>query len=300
MKKVSVIIPTYNYGRFIREAVDSVLNQTYTDQEVVVVDDGSTDGTRNVLKDYIETGKITYIYQKNSGPGAARNTGIRASEGEYICFLDADDKYLPEKLEKQAALLEDETASGCFCNGRTFEGRPMLRGFEGRGTDCYFEDVLSGLNIFPTSLMIRRTVIDKTGLMDESFWQNCEDLDFVIRAAKDREFAYAPESLYEKRAHSDNLSWRPGRIFYYFKLLEKHAPSLSKKQAAKLKKTLGSHAYSEARQDMAAGMFIKGVRDLYDSIRIDRSRIFRLPSLVVRYFRFRIKRMKKGERCPAR
>ncbi len=299
MKKVSVIIATYNYGRFITEAVDSVLNQTYPDREVIVVDDGSTDGTRNILKDYIESVRITYIYQKNSGPGAARNTGIRASGGEYVCFLDADDRYLPEKLERQAALLEDEEAAGCFCNGMTFDGRPMLREFTGRGKDCYFDDVLSGLNIFTPSLMVRRNVIDEAGLIDESFRQSCEDLDFALRIVRGRKLIYMPDRLYERRMHGGNLSGQPGRGKYFLKLYSKHAPSLSEEQAARLRKTLSAHIFSEARRDVAAGMFADGMRDLSDAIRMDGFKTFKLPSLVVRYFRFRIKRMKKGERCPA-
>ncbi len=295
MKKISVIIATYNYGRFIVEAVDSVLNQTYPNKEVVVVDDGSTDGTRNILKDYIEARRITYIYQKNSGPGAARNTGIMASDGEYICFLDADDRYLPDKLEKQAALLEDETAAGCFCNGRTFEGRPMLRGFEGRGTDCYFEDVLSGLNIFTPSLMVRRSAIDEAGLIDDGFRLSCEDLDFALRLTRNRKFAYISDQLYERRMHGGNLSGQPGRVQYFLKLYDKHSPSLSEEQAAKLRKTLSSHIFSESRRDMAAGAFVSGIKDLSDAARMDGSKAFKLPSLVIRYLRFSLKRlMKRG------
>ena len=295
MKKVSVIIATYNYGRFITEAVDSVFNQTYPNKEIVVVDDGSTDGTRNILKDYIESGRITYIYQKNSGPGAARNTGIRASEGEYICFLDADDRYLPEKLEKQTALLEDETAAGCFCNGMTFDGRLMLRKFAGRGKDCYFDDVLSGLNIFTPYLMVRREVVDEAGLIDESFRQSCEDLDFALRMLKGRKFIYIPDQLYERRMHGGNLSGQLGRVPYFLKLYNKHIASLSTEQAAKFRRSLASRIYSEAKRDMAAGMFMDGMRDLSDAVRMDGLKTLKLPSLVVRYLRFRVKSMKRGQ-----
>jgi len=82
--KVSVIIPTYNCARYIPEAIESVLNQTYKDFEIIVVDDGSTDNTKEVLNRYIIENLIKYIYQNNQGPGAARNTGIKAAKGEYV------------------------------------------------------------------------------------------------------------------------------------------------------------------------------------------------------------------------
>lgn len=99
MPKVSVIIPTYNRGEFIGKAIDSVLKQTYTNYEIIVVDDGSTDDTRKVVKSYGK--KVRYIYQENKGPSAARNRGINAAKGEYVAFLDSDDQFLPHKLQIQ-------------------------------------------------------------------------------------------------------------------------------------------------------------------------------------------------------
>jgi len=100
---VSVIIPTYNSVKCIRRAIDSVLAQTYSDYEIIVVDDGSTDNTAQVVKSY--GGKVRYIYQENAGVSVARNTGIAAAKGQWIAFLDADDEWLPEKLKKQMELL---------------------------------------------------------------------------------------------------------------------------------------------------------------------------------------------------
>jgi len=104
--KVSIIIPTYNYAHFITEAIQSVLSQTFQDFEVIVVDDGSTDNTREVLAQF--GNKIRYIYQENRGLSAARNTGILNSSGQYLCFLDSDDSLLPEKLELQVKLLDSK------------------------------------------------------------------------------------------------------------------------------------------------------------------------------------------------
>jgi len=100
MPKVSVIIRLIIAKNSIPEAIDSVLNQGYQDVEIIVVDDGSTDNTEKILKEYVEFGKIKYFYQKNSGPSAARNKGINESAGEYVAFLDADDLWMDDYLSK--------------------------------------------------------------------------------------------------------------------------------------------------------------------------------------------------------
>ena len=104
---VSIVIPAWNAERYIKEAVDSALNQTYPSTEVIVVDDGSIDGTRAILEPYLATKRIIYIYQVNKGLAGARNTGIRAASGEYIALLDSDDLFLPQKIEKQALVLKE-------------------------------------------------------------------------------------------------------------------------------------------------------------------------------------------------
>jgi len=98
---VSIIIPTYNKALYIQEAVESALAQTYKNVEIIVVDDGSTDGTTKILESYIETKKITYFYQPNKGHSAARNAGLRMAKGRYIKFLDSDDFLYPQQIEKQ-------------------------------------------------------------------------------------------------------------------------------------------------------------------------------------------------------
>ena len=100
---VSIIIPTYNCARYLPEAVNSALGQTCNSLEVIIIDDGSADETQEVLKPYSD--RILYLYQANKGVSAARNRGIAMAQGEFIAFLDADDVWLPEKLEKQLACL---------------------------------------------------------------------------------------------------------------------------------------------------------------------------------------------------
>jgi glycosyltransferase involved in cell wall biosynthesis len=107
---VSIILPTYNRAQLICEAIDSILNQTYQDFQIIVVDDGSTDNTAEVLKSYIP--KIRYIQQENKGPGDARNRGIEDAKGKYIAFLDSDDIWMDFKLEIQVDILERLTDVG--------------------------------------------------------------------------------------------------------------------------------------------------------------------------------------------
>jgi glycosyltransferase involved in cell wall biosynthesis len=117
---VTVIIPTYNYGRFVADAIASVLAQTYAVFEIVVVDDGSTDETEEVVKTFGE--RVRYIKQQNAGVSAARNAGIEVSSGDLIAFLDADDTWLPEKIEKQVAKFAEDAEIGLVhCGMREFD-----------------------------------------------------------------------------------------------------------------------------------------------------------------------------------
>ena len=111
--KISIIIPTFNCGDFIYRTIESVFAQTYKNYEIIIVDDGSTDSTKDKIDLISKKGiPINYIYQANAGPAAARNTGIRNAAGEYITFLDADDFWIPEKLELQVDVLERESDIG--------------------------------------------------------------------------------------------------------------------------------------------------------------------------------------------
>src|SRR5207249_11176371 len=109
-KMVSVVIATYNCRRYVGEAVESALAQSYQPIEVIVVDDGSTDGTAEELRPFKD--RIRYLVQANQGPAAARNHGIRAARGEYVAFLDADDLWAPSKIEKQVAAMEKSDKIG--------------------------------------------------------------------------------------------------------------------------------------------------------------------------------------------
>jgi glycosyltransferase involved in cell wall biosynthesis len=189
MKKsalVSIIIPSYNAGKYVQGAVDSALSQTYRNCEVIVVDDGSTDGTRVLLEPYMRGGKIDYLYQKNRGLAAARNAGIKASKGEYIALLDADDRFLSHKIESMVYFLSTHPeCSACYHDVYHFrEDNPekLLK-----STHKYYsgEDVLLNLvrgNYFiaPSATVFRKKVFEEQGYFDETFPRS-EDLEFIVR-----------------------------------------------------------------------------------------------------------------------
>lgn len=209
---VSVIIPAYNAAPYIAAAVDSALAQTYVPVEVVVTDDGSTDGTAEILRPYREAGKITYIYQKNAGLSSARNTGIRACRGEYVALLDSDDLFLPEKIARQVAYLEAHPTCGIsYCGIAHFhEESPekMLRlDYTYYSGADVFPRLLWKNFINPLSVVARRSVFEKIGYFDEDL-KRSEDLDFWIRATHGGiRFDYLPDVLAQYRMRKGSMSY---------------------------------------------------------------------------------------------
>jgi glycosyltransferase involved in cell wall biosynthesis len=194
MPKVSVIVPTYNRAHFLAEAIQSVLDQTFQDFEVMVVDDGSTDNTKEVV-DRFQDPRIKYIYRRNRGLSAARNTGIKASIGEYIALLDSDDIWLPQNLELNVKLLDSRPDIALVCSdlyefnndtGATI--RRLWRNRSGRywrelqdGTRQPLTEYLSGrASLRIVTVIMRRQVFDEAGYFDEAL-QAFEDFDMYVR-----------------------------------------------------------------------------------------------------------------------
>ena len=199
-KLVSIVIPSYNTEKYIKEAVDSALAQTYTPIEIIVVDDGSTDNTKNVLGPYLERNAITYIYQANRGLAGARNTGIKASRGEYIAFLDADDIFLPEKVARQAAHLDaNPKCDISYCDLYHFWDEEADKLFKLQYQYYSGADVLPHLLeksfIAPLSTVFRRSTFETYGMFDENF-RRSEDLEFWLRLSySGANFCFLPEIL---------------------------------------------------------------------------------------------------------
>ncbi len=181
MPRVSVVIPCYNHGLYIDKAVDSILNQTFQDVEIIVVDDGSTDPhTVSKLKEYAKP-KTTVLHIENQGPSAARNFGIGHTKGEYILLLDADDYFTPTFLEKAIAVLDREPKVGIVACGIQRFGLDSTRYFpRGGGVQSFLAP--SGL---AGSAMLRKVCWEQAGGYDESMkTSGYEDWNFWIDVTK--------------------------------------------------------------------------------------------------------------------
>lgn len=213
--KVSVIIPNYNYSQYLREAIDSVLAQTYTNIEVIVVDDGSTDGSREVLASY--GGRITAIFQKNAGVSAARNNGVSHSGGKYIAFLDADDVWFPTKIERQVAMFENDDRLGLVHVGVVEidgEGNSLLErtdGMSGKVADelLRFEQtvILGGGSGF----IVPRRVFDEIGGFDTRL-STSADWDICYEVSRRYPIGFVREILLKYRVHSSNMHGNIGAM----------------------------------------------------------------------------------------
>jgi len=207
---ISVVIPTYNHGQFIEEAIESVLAQTYKNLEVIVIDDGSTDNTRQALEKYNK--EINYIYQKNIGVSSARNRGISVAKGELIAFLDSDDAWLPEKLELQADLMSENKSISLVACGvyitdylggikREWTPKNPLTHTEFLGQLRIRNDFINS-----SSALVRRECFKRIGGFDESL-QFGEDWDMWLRIAKYYEMRFVEKPLVKIRKHSNLRSY---------------------------------------------------------------------------------------------
>ncbi len=205
MPRVSIIIPTYNSAQFLPSTLDSVFQQTFRDFEVIVIDDGSTDNTREVLAPYLS--QIHYLYQDNQERSAARNHGLAYAQGELIAFLDSDDLWLPHKLERQIKVMDEhpevvlvfsqayyvnsEGKPAPFC-GDWIDGRPAER-IEIRS---FFEDFAQGNVVYGggSTALVRREALNKAGNFDIHITHG-EDWDLWWRLSRLGLFAYIPEPL---------------------------------------------------------------------------------------------------------
>jgi len=218
--KVSVIIPTYNRGWILREAIDSVLDQEFKDFELIVVDDGSTDDTHDILDTYGQ--EITVLRQRNKGVSAARNRGVSVAAGQLIAFLDSDDLWLPPKLTRQVDFFSSNPAAVInqseeiwIRNGARVNPGKRHRKFSG----MIFERSLDLCLVSPSAVMIRKQLFDIVGLFDESL-PACEDYDLWLRISCRYPVHLIDTPLIVKRGgHGDQLSKTAGLDKYRIQAL---------------------------------------------------------------------------------
>lgn len=207
MLLVSVVVPAYNAERTIGATLESALHQTHRETEIIVVDDGSTDGTAGVVAAFGE--RIRYLRQPNAGAAAARNTGIAAARGEFVALLDADDLWLPQKLEQQLAYFDAHPEVGAVQCGarfvdnalRTLEIRPCVTGGDALWDVVHFRN----LPAFLSALVVRRSCLDRNGAFDTSL-AILEEWDMAIKTARYCGLASIAEPLVLYRVHAGNRS----------------------------------------------------------------------------------------------
>lgn len=204
---ISVVIPTFNRKHVLGRAIKSVGNQTRPPDEIIVVDDGSTDGTRNWLSNSFPL--VKYIYQENKGVSSARNRGVKASKGSWVSFLDSDDEWMPTKLEQQENSIIDNPEIE-FCHTNEIWIRNGVRVNQMKKHQKYggniFEKCLDICRISPSSVLIKKNVFDIVGLFDESL-RVCEDYDLWLRFTSRFSVLFLDRQLIVKYGgHADQLS----------------------------------------------------------------------------------------------
>jgi glycosyltransferase involved in cell wall biosynthesis len=296
MPKVSVVIPTYNREKLVSEAIQSVLRQTYTNFELIVVDDGSTDNTKVVVDSYKDP-RIRYEYQENRGVSAARNNGINVSTGDYIAFLDSDDLYLEAALEKSVNSLESHKQVG-FSYGQRYNmrenGEVVYRirksPFHSSSTVIdSIEQVRELITASPTvtsAPTIRRSCFEKIGGFNEDLWF-AEDYHFYVRLSKRYPSFYIAEPLMYRRCHRNQFSSvaKPGKEKAFPLILAEvfNDPEISP-QCMDLKGKAHSYFYSSWMADSVYRVNKKLARQyLRKSIRFYPGVIFRREMLHILY-----------------
>ena len=209
---ISVIIPTFN-SRYIVEAIQSVISQTYSNWEIVVVDDGSTEDTEAIIKQCWK--KIKYIRQDNKGPASARNLGVTAANGEFIAFLDADDIWLEGKLDEQLKYMQENPNIGLsYTDYSVFDesGTKCPSAFQLLEADKHrvrtFRDLILHPVVWTSTVMVKRDVFERVGGFDESMSRG-EDYDLWLRIAAHGAIDGIPKVLAKYRRHADSLSNSP-------------------------------------------------------------------------------------------
>lgn len=230
--KVSIIIPTYNYGKYIEETIKTCFEQEYKDIEIIIVDDGSVDNTREVLNKYINEGLINYIYQKNKGLPGARNTGLKAATGRYIQFLDSDDLLHKDKIKAQVEILEREPQiDGVYTFTQYFQGTTdnVVTTNEKYHHESVFIEMLNGNFIPVNAFLIRKSNV----YFDENMLK-LEDWDYWLRFTKGKEIICLPKYLNYVRLHDSSMStdikgMTKYKIKVFMKLLQRNDLSIPQK-----------------------------------------------------------------------
>ena len=268
---ISVIIPTYNSDKYICEAIDSVLCQTCSDYEIIVIDDGSTDDTKTIIGNRYPT--VRYYFVENRGVASARNLGISLAQGELIAFLDADDRWLPEKLDKQSVLFHNDNKLGMvFTENYFFDEHGIIEKKVNKRERLMHGDIVR--NIFLNSyvatptVMVRKNVFDTVGLFEEGLTV-AEDDNMWMRIGMRFGVELLEEPMVLCRITEGSLSRKSHSIFLgvktHIEIIKKKYPdiynhlekSTIRRKYSDLFFSEGYHYFSQNKYKEARGKFIK-------------------------------------------
>jgi glycosyltransferase involved in cell wall biosynthesis len=268
---ISIITATYNMAEYIGETLDSILAQDYPDIESIVIDDGSTDNTLEVLKPYLQDPRVRLIQQANAGQTVAKNRGISEAQGEFVAFCDADDTWRQDKLSKQIPAFEDNEVAVAFSDinfmdgeGQVFDSKHMKR----VGGQITAPLLIDNFIPFPTSI-VRAAVLDEVGGFDKNLTMSI-DYDLWLRISVDYRFAYIEEPLANYRIWEGQMSKRLGeRLENFNQLLQRFFatyPDVVKKKEMKI---AWAHFYvTRAYWNSGEGRLGKAVADYSRAMRL--------------------------------
>jgi glycosyltransferase involved in cell wall biosynthesis len=211
---ISVIIPMYNTRDYIEQTVRSVLAQTYSKLELIIVDDGSKDdGAKLVQALQRDDPRVKYIYQENQGVSAARNNAIANSSGEYLAFLDSDDLWKPDKLEKQMSRIEATGMEACYCGYQQFCGAEMGRTFPERYFEgCILTEVIQEkVSVWTSTVVIKKSIVTDNSIEFRPGLNWSEDMEFFCKLMYLSSFCCVRETLALYRQRPNSLSVSPDR-----------------------------------------------------------------------------------------
>lgn len=246
---VSVIIPTYNREKIIIKSVQSVLNQTYSNLEVIVVDDGSTDNTQLELKK-IKDPRLKIIYQNNKGACAARNNGIKNSNGKYIAFNDSDDIWLKNKLEKQMQVMQVKHPDIIFCKINMKNSNGEFVKMDGNYKEGFLHPISSVMGISTQTLLFKKEVLMKNKF-DETF-PRYQEFELLLRLIPNHSIYCVDMGLVNKNVSNDSISVNHTSLVRAINLILNKYPNLSQEYPL-IYSQLEQNVYFEAKQCLKVG-----------------------------------------------
>jgi len=298
--KVSVVIPTYNSGRYLRETLNSVLEQAGDDTEVVVVDDASTDETMDVLASFRDRVHLLHLSVNNGGPSRPRNLGIQMTTGEYIALFDSDDVMLPGKLKEAARLLDDNREIPLvFTNFVNFWRNGSEAEFLKDHFDFHrmqkslirkswyrlpsiksYETLIADNFIGTSSVMFRKSLLNAVGAFDETL-QRAEDVELWFRITRSFDIGYIDKVYHRRRLHAANISSTPAALTNKLLIYQRQkAAAMSEAGRARLKKMTSKVLFSIGHLNKIDGERSRAIRYYLKSLSYNKKDVRPLVSIL--------------------